>query len=238
MTLALLACGVAALGLVLLAAAGPMYRIGILSLPAAFMMLRWAAYVGIAAIAVGTIPAVIAYRRGERVRVLVAALAMLGGAAAFGIPFQWQRSAETLPPIHDITTDLDNPPMFEAILPLRKDAANGLERPANLAQLQREGYPDVMPVTLSMPRDQAFDLALAAAQDAGWRIVTADKATGRIEGTDTTRWFGFEDDVVVRLTPWGSGTRVDVRSVSRIGRSDVGTNARRIRRYLGELQAN
>ena len=66
----------------------------------------------------------------------------------------------------------------------------------------------------------------------GWRIVTADKASGRIEATDTTRWFGFEDDVVVRLTPWGSGTRVDVRSVSRIGRSDVGTNARRIRRYL------
>jgi hypothetical protein len=84
--------------------------------------------------------------------------------------------------------------------------------------------------------DQAFDRALAAAQEAGWRIVTADKGSGRIEATDTTRWFGFQDDIAVRLTPWGAGTRVDVRSVSRVGRSDAGTNARRIRRYLDRLR--
>ena len=87
-------------------------------------------------------------------------------------------------------------------------------------------------------RPEVFDLALAAAQEAGWRIVTADKGTGRIEATDTTRWFGFEDDIVVRLTPWGAGKRIDVRSVSRIGRSDVGTNARRIRRYLERLESD
>jgi hypothetical protein len=69
----------------------------------------------------------------------------------------------------------------------------------------------------------------------GW--ATADKSAGIIEATDTTRWFGFKDDVAVRMTRWGSGTRVDVRSVSRIGASDVGTNARRIRRFLGALQA-
>jgi uncharacterized protein (DUF1499 family) len=183
-------------------------------------------------------PAVIGYTRGHRLRVLVAALAFLGGAAAFGIPFQWQQSARGLPPIHDITTDLDNPPAFEAVVPLRAEAPNSLERPSDLAQQQRQGYPDLAPVTLPMPADQAFDRALAEAQDAGWRIVTADKGAGRIEATDTTRWFGFQDDVVVRLTPWGSGTRVDVRSVSRIGRGDVGTNARRIRRYLQALQDN
>ena len=88
-----------------------------------------------------------------------------------------------------------------------------------------------------MGPDQAFDRALAVAQDLEWRIVTADKAAGRIEATDTTRWFGFEDDVVVRLTPWGSGTRVDVRSVSRVGGGDAGTNARRIRDYLGRMTA-
>jgi len=76
---------------------------------------------------------------------------------------------------------------------------------------------------------------LAVAQEAGWQIVTADKSSGRIEATDTTRWFGFKDDVVVRLTPWGAGTRVDLRSVSRMGRSDIGTNARRIRQYLNRL---
>jgi uncharacterized protein (DUF1499 family) len=233
-----LACGVAALGLLLLGIAGPLYRVGALALPTAFTLLRWAAYIGIAAIVLAVPPAMIGYARGDRVRVLVAALGLLGGAIAFGIPFQWQQSAQSLPRIHDITTDLENPPAFQAVVPLRADASNSLERPATLAQQQREGYPDLAPVTLPMPVAQAFDRALAEAQDAGWRIVTADRASGRIEATDTTRWFGFEDDVVVRLTPWGSGTRIDVRSVSRIGVSDAGTNARRIRRYLAELQGN
>ena len=226
------------LGLLLLGIAGPLYRIGVLSLPNAFTLLRWAAYVGIAAIVLAIPPAFIGYARGQRVRVLIAALGLLGGAAAFGVPFQLQQSARSAPPIHDITTDLENPPAFDALVPLRAEAPNSLDRPATLAQLQREGYPDLAPVTLAMPMDQAYDRALAVAQDAGWRIVTADKASGRIEATDTTRWFGFEDDIVVRLTPWGSGTRVDVRSVSRIGRSDIGTNARRIRQYLADLQAS
>jgi uncharacterized protein (DUF1499 family) len=234
----LLACGAAALGLVLLAVAGPLFRAGAVALPTAFTMLRWAAYVGIGAIVIAVPPAIIGYARGDRLRVLVAAVGLLGGAVAFGIPFQWQQSAQSAPPIHDISTDLENPPVFQAVVPLRADAPNSLERPATLAQQQREGYPDLAPVTLPMPLAQAFDRALAAAQDAGWRIVTADRASGRIEATDTTRWFGFEDDIVVRLTPWGSGTRVDVRSVSRVGRGDVGTNARRIRSYLAELQAD
>ena len=89
-----------------------------------------------------------------------------------------------------------------------------------------------------MPPEQAFDRALAVAQQAGWDIVADDRNAGRIEATDTTRWFGFKDDVVVRLIPWGAGTRVDVRSVSRVGRSDVGTNARRIRQYLSALRLN
>jgi uncharacterized protein (DUF1499 family) len=106
-----------------------------------------------------------------------------------------------------------------------------------LAEQQREGYPDLAPVTLSLPPEQAFDRALTVAQDDGWEIVTADRTAGRIEATDTTFWFGFKDDVVVRLTPWGTGTRVDVRSVSRVGRSDVGTNARRITSFLEAVQS-
>lgn len=103
--------------------------------------------------------------------------------------------------------------------------------------MQRAGYPDIAPITLPSPREQVFDRALAAAQEQEWQIVTADKSTGRIEATDTTSWFGFKDDIAIRLTAWGSGTRVDVRSVSRVGRNDTGTNARRIRRYLERLQS-
>jgi uncharacterized protein (DUF1499 family) len=228
--------GIAVLSLLLLALSGPLYRFGILGLPNAFTLLRWGAYGGIAAMVVSLPVLMMAYASGKRLRALLGAVAFLLGAAAFGIPFQWQQSARGVPPIHDITTDLENPPAFEAVVPLRADAPNSLERPPDLARLQREGYPDLAPVTLSIPMEQAFDRALAEAQEAGWEIVTADRSAGRIEATDTTRWFGFEDDIAVRLTPWGSGTRVDVRSVSRVGRGDTGTNARRIRRYLAALQ--
>lgn len=224
--------------LLLLAAAGPAYRLGILPLPYAFILLRWSAYVGIAAVILALIAGSLAYRRGARMKTLLAGAALVAGLVAVAIPWQWQRTARSVPPIHDITTDLENPPTYEAVVPLRANARNKLDRPPDLAQRQRDGYPDLAPITLPSPRDQVFDRALAAAQDAGWEIVTADKSSGRIEATDTTRWFGFKDDVVVRLTPWGSGTRVDVRSVSRVGGSDVGTNARRIREYLEVLQSD
>ena len=237
MTLIRLSTGVAGLALLLLYAAGPLYQIGALPLAAAFAVLRWAAYFGIAAMAVSLVTGGLAYRRGERLGTWLAGVTFVAGIVAFGIPFQWQRSARGAPPIHDITTDLENPPTFVAVAPLRADAPNGLDRPPLLTEQQRKAYPDLAPVTLPASQDQVFDRALAVAQDLGWRIVTADKAGGRVEATATTRWFGFEDDVVVRLTPWGSGTRVDVRSVSRVGVGDAGTNARRIREYLGQLVA-
>ena len=112
---------------------------------------------------------------------------------------------------------------------------DGLVQAFEVTEQQRRGYPGLAPITLPAPVEQAFDRALAVAQDEGWQIVTADKSAGRIEATDTTPWFGFKDDIVVRLTPWGAGTRVDVRSVSRVGLSDTGTNARRISRYLDRL---
>jgi uncharacterized protein (DUF1499 family) len=227
--------GLAGLGLLLLAVAGPLYRIG-LPLPAAVSVLRWGAYTGLCAAALALVAGVLAYRGGRRAAAALAVVALVAGLTAAGIPYSWQRRAAAAPPIHDISTDLENPPQFEAIVPLRAEAPNTLERPPELAGLQREGYPDLAPITLAVPPDQAFDRALAAAQEAGWEIVTADKAAGRIEATDTTRWFGFKEDVVVRLTPWGAGTRVDMRSASRAGQSDIGSNAERIEAFLGRLQ--
>ena len=231
------ACVVSVLGVLLLAASGPIYRTGLVELQSAFQLLRWAAYLGVAGMGVALMAGITAYFRSGRKTQLLAGLAFVIGLIAFAIPYQWQRSARGLPPIHDITTDLENPPTFEAVVPLRADATNSLERPPELARQQREGYPDLEPITMAVPPEQAFDRALTLAQAEGWEIVTADKSTGRIEATDTTRWFGFKDDIVVRLTPWGTGTRVDVRSVSRIGRGDAGTNARRISRYLDTLRA-
>jgi uncharacterized protein (DUF1499 family) len=236
MTLALVACGVAAAGLLLLLVAGPSYRIGLLSLASATVVLRWAMWLGLAGVAAGALAGGLAYRRRARLAMLAAAVAAASGIAVWAVPFEWQRRARNAAPIHDVSTDLENPPTFDAIVPLRAEAGATLDRAPIVDAQQRKSYPDVAPAILPAPFDEAFTRALGAAQEAGWQIVTADKSTGRIEATDTTTWFGFTDDIVVRLTPWGAGTRVDVRSVSRDREHDMGTNARRIRRYLAALQ--
>jgi len=162
---------------------------------------------------------------------------LLGGAALLLAIALAGASASKVPPIHDITTDTDNPPGFVAILPLRRNAPNPAEYGGpEIAAQQRAAYPDVQPVTLNVPPDQAFERALTAARARGWEIVEANSTAGRIEATDTTLWFGFKDDVVIRITPGDGGSRIDVRSVSRVGRSDAGTNARRIQNFLHQLK--
>ena len=231
----LAALAISGLGLLLLASAGPVYRLGA-ELPTAFTLLRWGAYVGLAGALAGLVAGVLAYRRDKRLSAGIAAVAVIVGLVTVAIPYSWQRRAQSVPRIHDISTDLENPPAFTAIVPLRADAPNSLDRPPIVAAQQREGYADIQPLTMTATKTEAFARALGAARDMGWDVVNADEAGGVIEATDTTRWFGFKDDVVVRITPWGAGTRIDVRSVSRVGLSDVGTNARRIREFLDRLE--
>jgi uncharacterized protein (DUF1499 family) len=230
----LIAFSVAAIAIVVLGAAGPVYRLGA-SLATAYEIMRWAAYIGLAASLIAAGSTVFSYRGRRWMGTLVSVLALIVGLTAIAIPMSWQRRAQRLPSIHDITTDLENPPTFEAILAKRVDAPNRLDRTPQLSLLQKEGYPDLAPVTLPTAPATAFDRALRVAQSRGWEIVTADKSSGRIEATDTTRWFGFTDDVVVRLTPWGAGTRVDIRSTARAGAGDLGRNAGRIREFLDDL---
>lgn len=209
---------------------GPAYRLGLFSLPAAFNVLRWGVYAGL----VGLLLAGVALWRA-RGRSALGAMALVLALVVVGVPLRFQRLAASVPPIHDITTDTANPPAFDAVVALRKDAPNSLEYSQDVARQQREAYPDVKPLVLEMPAAQVFDRAVGAAHDQGWEVVVVNADTWRIEATDTTTFFGFKDDVVVRLTPMDSRTVVDVRSVSRVGRSDVGANARRIRRYLAAL---
>jgi uncharacterized protein (DUF1499 family) len=220
----------------ILAAAGPLYRTGRVSLPAAFTILRWAAYVGIASLLLAVIGLLVAGRRRRGMGVAVTARVV--GVCSLAFPAMTLRRASRAPRIHDITTDLERPPAFVAVVPLRAGAANPVEYGGpEIAAQQRQGYPDIVPVTLGVPPAQAFDRALAAARALGWELVASDPASGRIEATDTTFWFGFHDDIVIRVTPAPSGSKVDVRSLSRVGLSDVGTNAARIRKYLAALQS-
>lgn len=158
------------------------------------------------------------------------------GLVGTGIPSSWSRTAKQMPKIHDISTDTLNPPQFVSITPLRKDAENPADYGGpEVAAKQAMAYPDIQPLILPLKPDAAFNRALDVARQMGWNLVSSDEREGRIEAVATTFWFGFKDDVVVRVSPAQEGSRIDVRSVSRVGLSDIGTNAKRIRTFLRKL---
>jgi uncharacterized protein (DUF1499 family) len=223
-------------GLALLVA-GPGHRFGWWSLGAGFGIIRFAAYGGIAAAVVSAAALILAPLRGQR-RGMFRALAGLAiGLITVGVPAYYLQAARSVPPIHDITTDTEDPPAFETILPLRAQAPNPASYggPAIAAQ-QQDAYPDIVPADYPVTTDRAFEAAFAAAREMDWDIVATDQAAGRIEAIDRTFWFGFIDDIVIRVRPTDAGSRIDVRSVSRVGVSDMGKNAARVRAYLAELE--
>ena len=235
----MLGAGLAVASALVLLAAPIGYRLGILPLRIALQsFLRWGAYGGIAAAAVSVAGLVVTLMRPREGRrgIVLATTSVLVGLALVGIPGRF-RMGPPKPPIHDITTDMREPPEYVAVLPLRANAPNttvyGGEK---IALQQRAAYPDLQPLMLNVAPPQAFDRALATVRDMGWELVAADAAAGRIEATDTTFWFGFKDDVVIRIRPAYGGSRVDVRSLSRVGGGDAGTNAKRIRAYLDALR--
>lgn len=231
-----LAVGTAALAVLLLALAGPFTRLGVWHFRTGLGMLRWAAYLGFAALALAA--AALATTRPPRRALGAVATTVVLAAIAILVPWRGLQTARRVPPIHDITTDLTDPPPFVAVLPLRAGASNPAAYGGDsVAAQQRRGYPDIGPLRLATPPATAFARAAAAARAMGWDIVAADSSAGRVEATATTRWFGFKDDVVVRVRPDGTGSRVDVRSVSRVGGSDVGANAARIRAYQARVAA-
>lgn len=222
------------LAAVLLLVAGPGTRLDLWTFRTGFQVMRWAALLGLAGAALAI--AMLIAPRTRRAGPVPLLLALAIGLGVAFVPWNGMRQARALPPIHDISTDTARPPEFVAILPLRAEAPNPASYGgAEVAQAQIAAYPDVRTLRTAARPSDAFDRALQAARAMGWHIVAADPATGRIEATDTTFWFGFKDDVVVRVEADGNGSRVDVRSVSRVGASDVGTNARRIRAYLRKL---
>ena len=160
----LIAFGVAALGLVVLGIAGPAYRLGA-ALPTAYAIMRWAEYIGLVALLIATGGAVYAYRQRKWSGAIVSVLALIVALTTIVIPLTWQRRAQGLPLIHDVTTDLENPPAFQAVLAKRGNAPNSLERSPQLAVLQRDGYPDLAPITL--PNAARRDLRSRARRRAG-----------------------------------------------------------------------
>lgn len=219
-----------------LAAAGLGTREGLWQFRTGFAILKGGAWCGLAAILTSLAAIRPSFKERRTIAIVLILAGLAGGAVAFVLPVRWKLAAEHLPRIHDITTDTFAPPQFVAIVPLRKNAPNPVEYGGSeIAVLQRTAYPDLETAILNLPPAQAFERALGAARGMGWDIVAAVPGEGRIEATDTSLWFGFKDDIVIRVTYADRRSLVDVRSVSRVGVSDVGTNARRIRAYLKKL---
>lgn len=224
----------ALLAVSLLLIAGPGTRFDWWQFHTGFGLMQWAAYLGLAAAAAAFIAALVpTLRQGHGFRL---GLALVLGLAVAAVPLLQYRTVQNVPRIHDITTDTLNPPAFVAIVPLRADAPNSVEYAGeDVARQQRDAYPDIVTLPTDAYPAIVFERALQVVETLGWELVEADANEGRIEAIDTTFWFGFQDDIVIRIQSSDTGSLVDVRSKSRVGLSDVGANAQRIRRFLDAL---
>lgn len=237
------------LAIALLVVAGPGYRIGVLPLLPALLAAALGFLLFVIAFLIGGIGLLAGRVRSLRSSRAAVAIVLVAGLATL-FAGSWIIRLRSAPPIHDITTDSEDPPAFKDIVPIRQAAraVNAAEyqrtqrvggREIDVSEAQHQAYPDVQPLILPQAPRQALELAEQTAHAMGWQIVAVVMTIpteGRIEATDTTAYFGFKDDVVIRVRPDPNGSRVDIRSVSRVGVGDVGTNARRIRAYTAKLR--
>ena len=212
-----------------------------------FLILRWAFYAAVAG-GVLVIAAWFMARRAPGSLGIVNLVALAVAIAFAAYLLVHVRTARSVPPIHDVTTNLDSVPRFFR-LSLREDNLDNVpaEGDPELMRmtpverwraLHREAYGDLATIQVPWSVDETVRRAEALARERGWEVASADPR-GIVEATDTSTFFRFKDDVVVRVTPNpAGGSHVDMRSVSRVGVSDVGVNARRIRAFLDDLRAD
>jgi uncharacterized protein (DUF1499 family) len=233
----ILTLAAAVVALAAMIAAGPGTRYELWSYKTGLAMLAGSACLGIAAaLASAILIGLLAVERWRAhgwmpmVALVIAFMAMGPTVALFF-------KAKSVPPIHDVTTDMADPPAFVALMPARTASANGAAYGGEaIARQQQAAYPDIEPLMTKDSPAAATEHAAQIGRAMGWQIVASDPAAGRVEATATTGWFGFKDDIVIRVRadPAG-GSRVDVRSASRVGVSDIGANAARIREFLSHL---
>ena len=206
-------------------------RAGVWDFTGGFMLLAVGIVLATIVFFLGIIAAVYANSRGlreERRSVLT--------GLAISIVIQGL-TASSVPAIHNISTDVIEPPTFDKIVAIREaEEANPLAYETEvLAAPQKAAYPYVKPLVSGDSPTDMFAKAVAVIESMGMELVSADESNGLLEATDTTFWFGFKDDVVIRIRSEGSGSVVDVRSISRVGQSDLGKNAERIGEILALL---
>ncbi|PKG36087.1 MULTISPECIES: DUF1499 domain-containing protein [Psychrobacter] len=224
---------VSLIAFLLVALPGPLYKYGIVDLGTAFTGFKFGVFAGIAALILLVLQMI--FKR-KTVTLGSTVIALLLSAIAIAMPLSMMNKGKSVPPIHDISTDLINPPKFVAIAPLRADAPNPVEYAgAEAAKQQRDAYPDLKTLSYTQSKSELIKATEQAINNLGWDLVNSDVDKGIVEATDSTMWFGFKDDVVVRVTDNGSERLLDIRSKSRVGGSDLGKNAERIHNFINEL---
>lgn len=207
-------------------------RLGLYDFRFGFSILRYTVFLALAVFVAGLIVSVMqrksnpAGSKAARVGVLLSLLPLALIASQIV-------TARSVPPIHNISTDVVNPPQFDKVIALRGEGSNPHAYDiAQLAELQSKAYPDVKTFYTSDSIGEAQLKAVAAVQALGWELVNNDPQKGIVEATETTALWAFKDDVVIRISTQGSQTAIDLRSVSRVGQSDLGANAKRIKKFL------
>ncbi len=216
------------------------YNWDIWSLGTAFQMFKWGAVGALAGLLLTVIGSAVANFSSSFQIASMSWIGIILSIIVVGTAVYFIIRARTVPSIHDITTDTAEPPEFIALRDLRERAPNEVEYAGEeVAKQQLANYPDIKPMFLDMSEAEAFDKALESARAMNWEIHAVDTAEHRIEATHQIMWFGFKDDVVIRVRhdSTRSRVRIDMRSASRIGKSDVGENARRIKRYMKVLRS-
>jgi Protein of unknown function (DUF1499) len=216
------------------------YRFGIMNYQVALIMLVGGAAMGMMAVLSGIVSIFGIITSDSKVSgMLLALTGLILGLAVVAPVFLTVQAGYKVPRIHDISTNLQDPPKFTTIRTLRTAAHNSLDRktPANLAQLQQAGYPNLGALLIDRDSSQVFKEAVALVKARDWEIIDISNKNSTIEATDTTKIMGFKDDVVIRVSEKENKTIVDMRSASRIGISDMGTNAARIKAFLDDLDS-
>ena len=140
------------------------------------------------------------------------------------------------PALNDISTDTLDPPQFDAVAGVRPSDSNTLVYPGESAVArQAVAFPDIAPIQSGLRPQAAFERSLKIVADSGWELIAEDDASGVIEAVATTAFFGFKDDIVIRVRDTGNSSIIDIRSHSRVGRGDRGQNAKRIRQFIEDF---
>jgi uncharacterized protein (DUF1499 family) len=210
------------------------FRLGAFPFSISFQLLTYTVYLSAAVFVLGMVVGFVmradrGAAKSARTAAMIALLPLIGlGTQVF--------TAKSVPGIHNISTDVVNPPAFDKVVALRGEYTNPLEyNIANLASIQTQAYPNVKTLSTELSPIDAHARAKAVVESMGLELVNSDQSNGIIEATETTTIWGFKDDLVVRITENDGKTAVDLRSVSRIGTSDLGANARRIEKFLAKF---